>query len=151
MINPRHLGFTTQATTFPVDAWRVQLFCRAIGETDPLYVDETVARAAGFPACPVPPTFLRAVESDHCSAAQILERIGIPAASVLHAEQSFEYRAPVHVGDRIEVTRTLSDSYDKRDGALTFIVLDSSFRRSGETVCQSRQLIVVRNTREAPA
>jgi len=148
MIDSGHIGFTTQPSTIAVDPWRVQLFCQAIGEADPIYRDESAARDAGHPACPVPPTFLRAIEADHCSAAEILKILGIPVASVLHAEQSFEYHAPVHVGDRIEVTRTLTDSYDKRDGALTFIVLDSHFRREGETVCDSRQIIVVRNPKE---
>lgn len=148
MIDPRHIGFTTEPSTVAVDRWRVQLFCEAIGETDPVYLDEVEARKAGHPACPVPPTFLRAVEADHCSAPEILKMLDIPVSSVLHAEQSFEYHAPVHVGDLIEVTRTLAESYDKRGGALTFIVIDSHFRRAGVSVCESRQVIVVRNTKE---
>lgn len=148
MIESRHIGFTTSPSTITIDPWRVNLFCDAIGETDPIYRLEAAAHDAGHRACPVPPTFLRAIEADHCGAVEILNLLGIPASSVLHAEQSFNYRATVHVGDNIEVTRTLTDSYDKRDGALTFIVLDSRFRRSNETVCESRQVIVVRNAKE---
>jgi hypothetical protein len=148
MIDSRHIGFSTRPSTMMIDRWRVQLFCEAIGETDPIYLDEAVARNAGHPSCPVPPTFLRALEADHFSAAEILKILEIPVLSVLHAEQSFIYHATAHVGESIEVTRTLTDSYDKRGGALTFIVLESHFRRAGETICGSRQVIAVRNSKE---
>ena len=46
MIDRRLVGITTAPTCVPVDAWRVKLFCQAIGETDPLYWDDAAARAA---------------------------------------------------------------------------------------------------------
>ena len=39
--------------------------------------------------------------------------------------------APVYVGDPIEVSRTISDIYDKKNGALTFIVVDTDYQRRG--------------------
>ena len=34
MIDSTHIGFTTAPTSVTIDAWRVKLFCQAIGETD---------------------------------------------------------------------------------------------------------------------
>ena len=65
MIDRQFVGFTTSPTTVLVDAWRVRLFCQAIGETNPVHWDPAAAAAAGHPACPVPPTFLKAMESEH--------------------------------------------------------------------------------------
>ncbi|HWK85519.1 MAG TPA: enoyl-CoA hydratase-related protein [Caldimonas sp.] len=47
MIDRSRVGFVTEPTTERIDAWRVELYCRATGETDPVYCDEAAARAAG--------------------------------------------------------------------------------------------------------
>jgi hydroxyacyl-ACP dehydratase HTD2-like protein with hotdog domain len=145
MIDRALIGTATQPTCVSVDAWRVKLFCEAIGETDPLYWDDSAARAAGHRACPVPPTFMKALESEHCSSAALLERLHVPVAKVLHAEQSFDYQQTVHVGDTVEITRCVTDIYDKRDGALTFIVVQTRYRVGTQDMASSVQTILVRN------
>ena len=149
MIDRHLVGITTAPTCVPVDAWRVKLFCQAIGETDPLHWDDAAARAAGHRACPVPPTFLKALESEHCSSAALLERLQVPVGKVLHAEQSFDYQQPVHVGDEVEITRSVADIYDKRDGALTFIVVQTRYRVGALDAASSVQTILVRNAQGA--
>jgi hypothetical protein len=145
VIDRDRIGFATPPTKVVIDRWQVKLFCQAIGESDPVYGDEAAAREAGHAACPVPPTFLKALETGPCGSAAFLNRLDIPVRSVLHAEQAFEYIAPVYVGDEIELTRTFSDTYDKKGGALSFVVLDSRFCRSAALLATSRQVIVVRN------
>jgi hypothetical protein len=151
MIDSAHIGFTTAPTSVTIDAWRVKLFCQAIGETDPVYWDASAAADAGYAACPVPPTFLKAIETDHFNRAQLMEQLGVPLRSVLHAAQRFDYLAPLHVDERIEVSRRITDSYDKRDGALSFIVIDTQYLRDGITIGTSRQTIVARNSIAAEA
>ena len=148
MIDRSHIGFRTTPTSATVGAWRVELFCRAIGETDPVYVDPAAARAAGHPACPIPPTFLKAIEGEHFSSAQLMAMLAVPLRGVLHAEQAFEHFAPVYVGDTVEVSRSVTDIHDKKGGALTFIVVDTDYRVDGRPVATSRQTILVRNTVE---
>ena len=149
MIDRQWIGFATPPSTIDVDRWQVRLFCQATGETNALHWDDDVARDAGLEGCPVPPTFLKAIETEHYASAALLRKLGVPVRSVLHAEQSFEYLAPVHVGDALEVSRTIADAYDKKDGALGFIVVDTQFRRADTTVCTSRQTIVVRQQAES--
>lgn len=145
MIDRKHIGYTTAPTRVHVDAWRVRLFCQAIGETDPVHWDEPAARAAGHPACPVPPTFLKALESEHCGSATLLQGLNVPVRRVLHVEQSFTHQQPVYVGHDVEISRSVSDLYDKRGGALSFIVVQTTYRVAGQEVCQSVQTILVRN------
>jgi acyl dehydratase len=145
LIDRSRIGHTTTPTTHAVDAWRVKLFCQAIGDTDPVRHDAVAARQAGHPGCPVPPTFLKALESEHQSGAALMKLLDAPMSGVLHAEQSFEFDASVHVGDVVEVTRTVADIFDKRGGELTFIVVDSHFSVAGHRVGLARQTILVRN------
>jgi len=145
MISHGHIGFATAPTRVAIDAWRVKLFCQAIGETDPVHWDDAAARAAGHPACPVPPTFLKAVEGEHFSSAALLAQLQAPLTGVLHAEQSFTHQLPVHVGDMVEVSRTVRQIYDKKEGAFTFVVVETDFRLAGRLAAQSSQTILVRN------
>jgi acyl dehydratase len=145
MTATQHIGFKTAPTKIVVDPWRVKLFGEAIGETDPVYSDDAAARAAGHKACLVPPTFLKALESEHCGSAVLLELLGIPMRRVLHVEQGFTLLAPVHVGDEVEISREITDLYDKRAGALSFIVVRTRFQIDGALVCESVQTLMARN------
>ena len=149
MIDRQFIGTTTAPTRIVVDAWRVKLFCQAIGETSSVHWDEASARMAGHRACPVPPTFLKALESEHCSSATLLKLLQVSVGKVLHAEQSFEYTLPVHVGDAVEITRSVTDLYDKRAGALSFIVVQTRYRVGAQDAASSVQTILVRNEIEA--
>lgn len=145
MTDRSRIGHVTAPTTHAVDAWRVKLFCQAIGETDPVFFDATAAARAGHPACLMPPTFLKALESEHQTGPALMELLDTPVAGVLHAEQAFEFDAPVHVGEMVQISRTVADMIDKRGGAMTFVVIDSQFSVAGRPVGRARQTIMVRN------
>lgn len=132
------IGFTTDPSAVAVDPWRVQLFCRAVGEPPPR------------PEDPVPPTFLKAIETEHFASAALLKELGLPLRGVLHAEQSFEHHAPVHAGDTVTVQRRLADVQVKKDGALTLLVVDSDYRCASKQVATSRQTILLRRMEERP-
>ena len=57
--------------------------------------------------------------------AALMQLMNVPLGGVLHAEQAFDHLAPVHVGDVLELTRRVERIFDKKDGALTFIVVDT--------------------------
>ena len=145
MIDRQFIGYTTAPTVVRVDAWRVRLFCQAIGETDSIYGDASSAAAGGHPGIPVPPTFLKSLESEHFNSAALMRLLQIPVRKVLHAEQGFEHLLTVHVGDELELTRSVRDMFDKRNGELSFIVVETSYRLRGAVACRSVQTVLVRN------
>jgi hypothetical protein len=93
---------------------------------------------------------MKAIEGEHNSSRRILEVMGVPLARVLHAEQQFDYFTPIRAGDRLQVQRSVTDIYDKRDGEMEFIVIESRiWREDGTAVGRSRQLILVRHGKPA--
>jgi acyl dehydratase len=75
-----------------------------------------------------------------------LDLLKVDLGRVLHGEQSFTYYAPVCAGDRITFRSRIADIYDKKNGALEFIVMDTECRnQNGERVTDMRRSIVVRN------
>jgi acyl dehydratase len=155
-VDRSRIGWKTQASVVAIDAWRVRLFCQAIGENNPVYWETSAAQAAGFARCPLPPTFLKSMEAEHCSNVVMLKVLNAPLARVLHADQVFEHHHPVYAGDRVQVQREVMGIEDRKGGALTFIHIDTTYRitsnaQDGELVAgalaaTSRQSIVVRNT-----
>ncbi len=146
MIDKKWIGHELPASVLPIERSRLQFFAKAIGETDPIYTDPAAARDAGYPDLPVPPTFLFAAELDSGTSDQLLADLQIPIAKLLHGEQSFSYHKPACAGDMVTVCSTVSDIYDKKNGALEFVVKTSrATNQQGELVAELRTVIVCRH------
>lgn len=147
MIDRKFIGWELPESLWEVEKGRLRFFAKAIGESNPAYLDEAAARAAGYRASPAPPTFLFCALTDSGTVESVLEKLGVNIGRILHGEQQFTYHMPIYVGDVLRVRSRITDLYDKKGGALEFIVLDSSFeRKDGAKVAESRAVIVVRNT-----
>jgi acyl dehydratase len=145
MIDRSLVGRTFAPYSADVEAGRLRLFAKAVGETRPEYVDEDAARAAGHPALPAPPTFAVCASLDVPDPFAWLRDLGVDLASVLHAAQGFRYFAPIYAGDRLTFAAWIENAFHKKGGALMFIVRDTDVtNRQGVRVAQLRSTIVVR-------
>jgi hydroxyacyl-ACP dehydratase HTD2-like protein with hotdog domain len=92
------------------------------------------------------PTFMKVIEGAHDSSRAILAELQVDLRRVLHAEQQFEYHLPIRAGDHLTITRTVTDIYEKKDGAMEFIVIESvAAQPNGAIAARSRQVILVRS------
>ena len=146
MIDKKWIGHELPESVLPLERMRLQFFAKAIGETDPVYTDAAAARAAGYADIPAPPTFLFAAELDSGTTFRLLEDLQIPIAKLLHGEQNFTYHRPACAGDTVTVRSTLSDIYDKKGGALEFVVKTSrATNQRDELVAELRSVLVCRH------
>lgn len=117
-----------------VEPGRLRTFRRTIGAADPV---NPVA----------PPTYLFALEmleSDRPLA--FVEELDVDLAAVLHSEQAFIYHAPVRGGDTILLETIVSDVFEKKGGALVFVVQDTkATNQDGRHVADVRRTLVIRN------
>ncbi|WP_088278915.1 MaoC family dehydratase N-terminal domain-containing protein [Ideonella sp. A 288] len=146
MLDKGFIGHRLAPFTVPVEASRLRLFAKAIGETRPEYLDEAAARAAGFAGLPVPPTFLFCLEMDAPDPGALRTLLGIDIARILHGEQRFRYHAMAHAGDTLTFEQRIADIYDKKGGALEFVVRETRVtNHRGEPVAELDCVTVVRN------
>lgn len=146
MVARSDIGFEMEPFTVAVEAGRLRFFARAIGETDPVFFDEAAARAAGHPALPLPPTFLFSMEFDGPDPFAFFHRLKIDFANLLHGEQTFDYRRVVHAGERLTFVQRVADVYEKKGGALTFVVRETRVTdETGEPVADLSAVLVIRN------
>jgi len=146
MIDKRFIGHTMPAFSVAVEAGRLRFFAKATAQADPIYSDETAARAAGHPGLPVPPTFLFCLESEAPDPAAIRNLLGIDYRNLLHGEQGFRYHALAHAGDVLTFEQRIDDIYDKKNGALEFFVRKTRVtNQRKEPVAELRCVSVVRH------
>lgn len=146
MIDKKWIGHELPPSELPIERSRLCFFAKAIGETEPLYTDRRAAQDAGYPDLPAPPTFLFAAELDSGAVDRLLQQLEVPIAKLLHGEQSFRYHRPVCAGDTVTVRSRIEDIYDRKNGALEFVVKTSrATNQRDELVAEMRSVLVCRH------
>ena len=118
------IGCELPPVAVTVEEQGIRRFAAAIGEADPLYAERSVAAARGYRALPAPPTYVFCLKTAVAFPGDILKSLGIDqeSAVLLHAEQAFTYYGPICAGDRITFRERIADIYEKKGGALVFVV-----------------------------
>ncbi|TDC88530.1 MaoC family dehydratase N-terminal domain-containing protein [Actinomadura sp. 7K507] len=139
------IGQTRPGGTLLVTRSRLRVFAKATGQTDPVFTDVEAARRAGHHDLPVPPTFYFGVDLEMPDPLGYLTEIGVDPRALLHGEQEFTYHGVAHAGDELTSSSTVADVFEKRGGALKFLVTDVPIAdQHGTTVVTMRSTLVVR-------
>lgn len=127
---------------FPIEAGHIMLFARSIGDANPIYHDADAASQSEPGHVIPPPTFVQA-SAQFTDGYVLRPEIGEPwfgsgkeptgvqresgggggGGTGLHAEQHFEYHAPVQPGDVLHTVEKQGKSWERegrRGGTLRF-------------------------------
>lgn len=116
----------------------VRRYLDATGDTNPLWTDESVAREAGYAACPVPPMLVfelyrRAEGATGAGDANLWKGMPLPTnyTDTRNAGNKIEWLAPASLDDRLEVRHQLADitARQGRAGLGIYITRESEFRK----------------------
>ena len=139
---------------FPIERGKIKEFARALGDKNPLYIDQDLAKRAGFASIPAPPTYTASMlhhVPDENFLLNIMAELGMNVARSMHGEQEFEYIKPITAGDVLTVQMGVTDSYQKeskRGNRLNFTVFEATHtNQDGEIVQKERMTFI----EEAPA
>ena len=140
------IGQKSTPKSIVVEQGQLQLFAKATGTPDQIYWDVAAAKEAGHPALPAPPTFLMCLDSlAPSNDPGVLKQLGVDIGRILHGEQRFKYGKPIYAGDEITFGSELTDMYEKKGGALQFVVSESTAtNQNGEVVGKVINSLVIR-------
>jgi acyl dehydratase len=101
-----------------VERGAVRKFAEAIGDPNPLYMDEEAAEASRYGGIIAPPTFPRTFDYGE------LEGLGSPGQGFLHGEHRIRYERPLLVGEEVVCYVEFKDYYEKkgRESSLGFLI-----------------------------
>lgn len=110
----------------PVNTWAVRRWCDALGDANPVYLDEDAARAAGFDGIVAPPATLhmwvtpglhgRAVDGVTAELVDALHALGYTGAVAVSFDS--RYARYLRPGDVIECVRTIEAISGEKQTAL---------------------------------
>jgi acyl dehydratase len=128
------IGKTWPAVEFAVDAERVRQYAGAVGETNPVYHDPAVAKAAGFRDLVAPPMFCVVYSAPAIGPVITDPDVEMNLMAMVHGGQEFAWGEPVCAGDVIS-TEVACRSIEERVGRGFYVFESVSRNEAGaETV-----------------
>jgi acyl dehydratase len=137
---------------FEIEAGKVAEFARAIGATDDVYFDETVAKERGHRAIPAPLTF---VTTSHFPRYRTTTEgtlgfdLGFDDRHLVHGEQEYDVTRPMYVGDVLTGEATLTDVFQRdgdSGGTLNFAVVETAYADDADDHVLTEQTTVIETT-----
>jgi 3-hydroxybutyryl-CoA dehydratase len=130
------LGVEFEVGEATITRERIERYCTAVGETNPLYLDDAAAAAGPYGTIIAPPALLGALLMEPRPDPDI--RFGNASYA---AGTRFEYFAPVHAGDTIRVSALVRDVFTKtgRSGTMVFAVFESTYRNQDGAVVATEE------------
>jgi len=134
------------SSAFEASADSIREFADAIGDPNPVYRDESAAKAAGLPGVIAPPTYLTKMNFIAGANAAIFDpELGLNYAMVVHGEQEYRFTRPVLAGDVLVGKPKVAAIFAK--GRNEFLVTETAIETTdGEPVAVATSTIVSRGT-----
>ncbi len=143
MLDRSLIGRESEPVVHDVEKGALRRFAEALGDPNPIYVDEEAARAAGYPSLVAPPTFPVVLTVNE----RFRHSLDLGTRSFLHSEQQIEYGRPSVAGDRITVKTRVADVQERAgaSGPMDILVLEDEGRDpQGAVVFRTRSTLVLR-------
>ena len=143
MLDRSLIGRESEPVVHEIEKGAIRRFAEALGDPNPIYVDEPAARAAGYPTLVAPATFAVALTSNE----RFRHSLDLGTRSILHSEQQFEYTRPIVAGDRITVRSKVADVQERAgaSGPMDVIVIEDEARDdAGALVLRTRATLILR-------
>lgn len=123
-----------------VERGAVRKFAQAIGDLNPLYLDEEAAARSRWGRLIAPPTFPRVFDFGS------IPDLPLPPAGIIHGGQSYTYTRPLFVGEDVLCHTMFRETYERRGsaGTLRFLVFERvADDSSGERIVTSRDVLIL--------
>ena len=143
MLERSLIGRESEPVVHEVEKGHIRRFADALGDPNPIYQDEAIARSAGYAGLVAPPTFPIAFTANE----RFRHSLDLGTRSILHGEQQFELNRPIVAGDRITVVSRVADVLERpgASGPSDVLVIEDEGRDDkGELVFRTRATLILR-------
>ena len=137
------LGIEVPGEPITIDREKILAYAGAIGETNPLFIDDEAAMQAGYKSLMAPPSYINALI---LSSGRPDPKVNFGTLS-FHSGQALETYLPIYPEDVISTTSSLEEVYAKtgRSGTMVFIVWKTQlFNQDGNLIAIARESFVRR-------
>jgi acyl dehydratase len=146
-INRGLIGKEYPPYAITVERGKIKEFAKAIGDDNPLYLDDRVGAASPWGDVIAPPTFAITLRDETADTTAFLKELGTDISRLLHGEQEFEIFRPLQPGQTYLCRPRVVDIYEKtgRSGPMAFVVRETTITDgTNEIVATMRGVTIVR-------
>ena len=143
MLERSLIGRESEPVLHEVEKGQIRRFAEALGDPNPLALDEAAAKAAGYTGLVAPPTFAVTLTGNE----RFRHSLDLGTRSILLGEQQIELNRPIVAGDRITVTSRVADVQERAgaSGPSDVLVLEDEGKNGrGELVFRTRATLILR-------
>ena len=137
------VGRSWPAETYEVSLEKIREFAVAVGADDPVHHDRDAARSAGHPDVVAPTTFPVVFTWPATRRVVDYPALGLDFTRVIHRDQGFEVRRPVHAGDVVSSVVSVDEIRELAGNDVITFRCDVT-DADGETVATTRATLVGR-------
>jgi acyl dehydratase len=148
MADHSKVGKEYAAVTWEVERGKIREMAKAIGDTNPIYLDRDAAIREGYKDCPAPATFLTVPMMWSSSMPGLINDLGINFLMVLHGEELYEYYQEIYPGDVITAipkVAAIEEKTNKAGKKMDMVTIELLYtNQRGEKVAKASSLLVER-------
>jgi acyl dehydratase len=137
----KHLiGSVSEKVKNSIEQGTVRKFAEAIGDENPLFIDEAAGSHSKYKRNLAPPTFPVTLSYG------TIEGLKLPSKGLIHGEQSFHYEKPLLVGDTVYCSSKLVNYRERKGsggsmGMLTIERLGET--EEGDLIFSMKQVVII--------
>lgn len=137
----KHLiGSASEKVKNSIEQGAVRKFAEAIGDENPLFIDEAAGACSKYKRNLAPPTFPVTLSYG------TIEGLKLPSKGLIHGEQSFHYEKPLLVGDTVYCSSKLVNYRERKGsggnmGMLTIERLGET--EEGDLIFSMKQVVII--------
>jgi N-terminal half of MaoC dehydratase len=144
------IGLELPVLSTSAERSRLREFARVVGISDPQFTDLEAARASGYSDLPIPPTYYFSLDLGRPDPGLVIRELGIDQRQVLHGEQRFAYHQLAFAGQELTFAVWVTDYYERKGGALRFVVRQTQVTRLGDPIVTLTNTLVARRLEMLP-
>jgi acyl dehydratase len=148
MADKSKVGKEYAPVTWEVERGKIRELVKAIGDTNPIYVDKEAAISQGYKDCPAPATFLTVPMMWSSSMPVVITDLAINFMMLLHGEELYEYYQEIYPGDVITAkpkVAAIEEKTNKAGKKMDMVTIELLYtNQRGEKVAKATSLLVER-------
>ncbi len=134
------IGSASEKVKNTIERGAVIKFADAIGDLNPLFINEEVGANSNYKRNLAPPTFPITLNYG------IIEGLELPKKGLIHGEQSFRYNKPLFVGDIVFCSARLSNYKERlgNGGSMGMLTIEKMGETAeGERIFTMKQTVII--------
>ncbi len=143
-VDKKFIGRKYPPVEYEVCKEKIKEYATAVGDLNPLYIDEQKAKQSAYKGIIAPPLFAVVYAKDAMAAPMFDRDLALNLAMLVHGEQEYEFVDVVRPGDTIVTEAFIANIEEKSNKDFVTVGATSRRKSDGRVVTNGKYTFVIR-------